>query len=663
MRHSLFILSLVLASLLASCRSDDENVIPHKETDTGSTSTAPNYTGFYLLNEGNMGSNKASLDYYDYKSGIYHRNIFAERNPNVTKELGDVGNDLQSYGSRLYAVINCSNLVEVMDARSARHIGEISIPNCRYITFSGRYAYVTSFAGPVELNNPEMRVGYVAKIDTATLTVVDTCNVGYQPEQMVIIGNKMYVANSGGYLVGKYDNRVSVINLSTFTLERNITVGINLSRIVTDGMGHIYVSSQGNYTNKGSQIYVVNTSTDKVDSLNIACSNMVRSGDSLWVYSSDYNKLGNASQRSFVIYDMKRKKVVNNAFITDGTDQNIVLPYGMAVNSLQGEFYITDAGDYVTPGRLYCFTLDGKRKWDVMTGDIPAHFAFVGQPLENAETPSPDDNSTDTTPQVSSIMCNKVFEFIAAPGQFINEGYTATTMDEACAYVMNRFNQKAYVSLGAFGGYVVVGFEHNVNNSGGYDLDIVGNAYDGNSEPGIVWVMRDDNGDGLPNDTWYELRGSEYGTENETLGYAVTYYRPDATDGNVRWTDNKGGSGTIDHNTFHRQCYYPAWIEADSYTLRGSKLKSQTSLVNRIWVNGGYAWGYADNYNTTDWLGAATCHNHLRISDAVDENGNPITLSHINFVKVQSAIQSMAGIIGEVSTEVVGIYAYNAEKR
>ena len=98
--------------------------------------------GFFLLNEGNMGSNKSTLDYFDYQTGIYTKNIYAERNPGVVKELGDVGNDIQIYGNKLYAVVNCSHFVEVMDVRTARHITQISIPNCRYIVFKGRYAYV-----------------------------------------------------------------------------------------------------------------------------------------------------------------------------------------------------------------------------------------------------------------------------------------------------------------------------------------------------------------------------------------------------------------------------------------------------------------------------------------------------------------------------------------
>ena len=71
-------------------------------------------------------------------------------------------------------------------------------------------------------------------------------------------------------------------------------------------------------------------------------------------------------------------------------------------------------------------------------------------------------------------------------------------MDEACAYAEESLAQKRYVSLGGFGGYLVVGFDHSIDNSGDYDIAITGNAFDGSSEPGIVWVMQDENGDGCP---------------------------------------------------------------------------------------------------------------------------------------------------------------------
>ena len=166
---------------------------------------------------------------------------------------------------------------------------------------------------------------------------------------------------------------------------------------------------------------------------------------------------------------------------------------------------------------------------------------------------------------------NKVYEYTPAPGQFINEtktgGFdgTQTTQEAAIAYAEARMSEvdgngnpaPNWVSLGGFGGYIIVGFDHSIDNSGSYDIGILGNSFSGSSEPGIVWVMQDENGNGLPDDTWYELAGSETGKPETIQNYAVTYYRPSEPKQPVKWKDNQGNSGEIDYlQQFHRQDYY-----------------------------------------------------------------------------------------------------------
>jgi DNA-binding beta-propeller fold protein YncE len=51
-------------------------------------------------------------------------------------------------------------------------------------------------------------------------------------------------------------------------------------------------------------------------------------------------------------------------FITDGTEQKIKIPYGIMVNPLTKDIYVTDAKNYVSLGTLYCFDKDGKQKWN-----------------------------------------------------------------------------------------------------------------------------------------------------------------------------------------------------------------------------------------------------------------------------------------------------------
>lgn len=387
MRQKLFILTLLLISIgFGSCREDEfeEKIIPAtwtKVTD-GITTSSTGIKGFFLLNEGNMGSNKASLDYFDYETGYYMKNIFAEINPSIIKELGDVGNDIQIYGDKLYAVINCSHFIEVMDVNTAKHHAIISIPNCRYIVFKDGFAYVSSYAGPVAID-PNARLGYVAKVDTATLKVVGECTVGYQPEEMVVVGNKLYVANSGGYRVPNYDNTVSVIDLATFTETKKIEVAVNLHRLEKDNQDNIYVSSRGDYYGTPSRTLILDPRTEKVsDPLHpLPSSNMTFCNDFLYLYSTEWSYVTNSNTISYAKVDTRTQKVTTKNFIADGTDKKITVPYGIAVNPENGEFFVTDAKNYVTPGTLYCFRADGTKKWEVETGDIPAHIVFTRKRL------------------------------------------------------------------------------------------------------------------------------------------------------------------------------------------------------------------------------------------------------------------------------------------
>lgn len=182
-----------------------------------------------------------------------------------------------------------------------------------------------------------------------------------------------------------------------------------------------------------------------------------------------------------------------------------------------------------------------------------------------------------------------------------------------------------------------------------------------------------DNRLGSLNDTWYELKGSETGKAETLQDYAVTYYRPRSAGMETRWTDNRGGSGSIDYlKQFHDQgYYYPAWVEAESYTLRGTRLEARNydqSGNGSYWVNAAYEWGYADNFSPIDRLtdddnvSAAANPNHFRIADAVTFEGEPAGLEYIDFVKVQTGVNAKSGWLGELSTEVFGFYDYRMRR-
>lgn len=377
MNRLIYILLGLITIVASSCRDEDIIFIP-EEVEVA----RPEFTsvqGFYVLNEGNRGNNKATLDFYDYTTGVYTRNCYAKANPDVPKEMGDVGNDLGIYGTRLYAVINCSNKIEVMDKNTLKRLGQIEIPNCRFIKFHKGYAYVTSYAGPVILDPNYEQLGYVAKVDTATLEVVDKCLVGFQPDDLEIVEDKIYVANSGGYRFPNYENTISVIDIATFKEVERIPIAINLLSVKSDRHGVLWIISRGNYYDTPSNIYAYDTRKHRiVKTMDIPASACWMDGDSLYVVSTQWSYVTMSNEVSYAIINTETQQLVTRNFITDGTDKLIQIPYGIAVNPITKDIFVTDAKDYISPGRLYCFGKDGVLKWDVRTGDIPGHFVFLG---------------------------------------------------------------------------------------------------------------------------------------------------------------------------------------------------------------------------------------------------------------------------------------------
>ena len=371
----ILICAATLTGVLAGCR-EDQVVFREEQIEVGE-GRLDEIAGFYLLNEGNMGSNKASLDQYIYADALYRRDIYATANPNVALELGDVANDMKIYGDKLWIVVNASNKVEVLDKYTARRIGQIDIPNCRFITFDGPNAYVSSYAGPIEIDEDYKQRGFVARIDTASLSITGRVTVGYQPDGVAVADGKLYAANSGGYRVPNYENTLSVIDLKSFEAEEPVPIAINLSRVRADREGKIWVASRGDYYEVPSRLYCYDPEQNRVvKTFDLPVSAMWLDGDSLYTVAASFDSMTGENRRSFAVFDTRTLTQLTDCFITDGTENRIEVPYGVAVNPVSGEILVCDARTYVNPGRLYCYDHEGRFLWEVRTGDIPCCISF-----------------------------------------------------------------------------------------------------------------------------------------------------------------------------------------------------------------------------------------------------------------------------------------------
>ena len=382
-RFSLFYIACLILAVVSSCR-EDFYIIPSQNQDTGVAPTRGNILGMYVLNEGNMGSNKASIDFLDLDENKptvhYLRNIYSERNPNVVKELGDVGNDIKIYGSKLWIVVNVSNKVEVATADSCKRITQINIPNCRYLAFKDGFAYVSSYVGPVKFDK-DAPLGMVYKVDTVDFKKKDSVVVGYQPEELCIVDNKLYVANSGGYRAPNYDHTLSEIDLATFKEIRKIKVGLNPHHCQVDHYGQIWVTSRGNYNDVPSRIYRLykgrNQLYEVMDSIDTPVSGLSIVGDSLYYYGSAWNNATATNNISYGLINVRTHKIIDTNLFSAPQLKAITMPYGIIVNPVERDFYLMDAKNYVSSGSLLHFKSDGTFDWSVQTGDIPGHATFV----------------------------------------------------------------------------------------------------------------------------------------------------------------------------------------------------------------------------------------------------------------------------------------------
>jgi hypothetical protein len=280
--------------------------------------------------------------------------------------------------------------------------------------------------------------------------------------------------------------------------------------------------------------------------------------------------------------------------------------------------------------------------------------------------------------QAQSPFIHKVFDYRPAPGQHINklpeykEGNTHEDMIRKVEEAITG-DSLGLVSLGAYGGYIVFGFDHLVENRPGkYDFKIWGNAYYsnptlfiGSSEPGIVMVSYDTNGNGIPDDPWYELAGSEYQKPQTIKNYEITYYKPDTNkiptpDPNfpflsdttyIKWTDNQGNTGYVSKNQYHpKNSYYPQWLNEETLVFSGSKLANNGVDISgngQVFMQQAYPYGYADNHPNE------SIRSNFDIDWAVDEYGNKAYLPGIHFVKVYTGVNQYCGLWGETSTEIM----------
>lgn len=336
----------------------------------------------FVVNEGGMGSNNATLDFLRVSDGNYITGAFKKMNPSVGAGLGDVGNDIAVHGDEAWIVVNNSGIVEVISAKDETEIAAVVVPTPRNIAFDDKYAYVTSWAGacavydasynvdPEKSKNPK---GCVYRINLNTKKVELSVEVGYQPEGIVCLGGKLYVANSGGIASQlppnySYDKTVSIIDAKTFTVTKTVDVQVNLKNVYADGKGNVYVTCLGDYWSTHSGLYMIDAS-DAVKHVSDYVSVSAVWDGTIYCIGTEDEFDWSGAPKTWKAWSCKDGVKTALNWAVDATT-----PYGLYAFDAN-TYLLGDAGDYFNPGTVSLYS-SGAKKWTATAGVCPGHFAI-----------------------------------------------------------------------------------------------------------------------------------------------------------------------------------------------------------------------------------------------------------------------------------------------
>lgn len=345
-------LALMSVSVLNSCSDDD-----------GGTTPPPSFiypaTGAYVLNQGSYGLVDGTLNLLNITTGnIGSGDLFAAANEG--RSMGDTPQDILVYGSHIYLAVYGSNLVWVLD-RSTRVIEtSITVDEPRDLLAEGGKVYVSNYNG------------YVSRIDTTALAVDARCRVGVYPEQMAVRDGYLYVANSYGLTMDPQGDRVSKVRLSDFTMEKQINVGLNPTKLIADGRGNLFVTVPGDYTGV-PQVKKIN----ERDSVSYVTDGLLAATYSnlLYVVNTVYNADYTVARNNVTCFETTSGDTLSVQPFDIPADCN---PQCFTIDLATGQFYVAGypSADFLGNGILLRYEPGGRlmRRYEV--GLNPVAIAF-----------------------------------------------------------------------------------------------------------------------------------------------------------------------------------------------------------------------------------------------------------------------------------------------
>ena len=349
--------ALLLTTIAFSSFSCKDNEDKGSQTDN----TASLGKGLYILCQGNIGHNNASIDFYNTDSSSLTRDIFTLKN---SQGLGDVANDIIVFGDKIFITVEQSACVAVINANTAKLIKRIAI-----VDNHGKNRTPFSLAK----DNKNLYVccydGHVLSINPSSLSIEKSVAVGRNPECICYANSSLYVSNSGGleYQSGNYDTTISVLGTPTLNPITTISVGKNPGMIKQLNSSLIGVIVRGDYSNV--KFLTISTLTNTIqNTFPIEMSTFDILGNKVLYINYDYT----TGTKAIKLLDYTNTSITTENFVKDNSILNkITLPSNVCVSSATNKVYITDDMDYVSSGKVWVFDTQGNYLYNFTCSNIP----------------------------------------------------------------------------------------------------------------------------------------------------------------------------------------------------------------------------------------------------------------------------------------------------
>ncbi len=349
--RSLLVFSVLLAAIAVSCSKENAS----GNLPTGIDIEVGENSALFILNQGAWPGG-STLDLKNLSSGAFSANWFAAANPDVAQGLGNTGNDMAVIGGRLWVLMNGSNQIAVINPSTGKLEKTLDVDSPRYIIKKGNYAYVTSYGAAVNGSVYGVK-GKVYRIDPATYET-KTVEVGYQPDGITALGEKLYVANSGGYQTD-HEKTISVIDLASFSVTGSIELPVeNLNRLFS-ASGKLWVTTYDCYNADWSAVIT----PASLGSVTPEGEYTAVPGVTVGMPALSKDKLYNISYAGMQVVDT----ATGTLSAITLKDAQIGYPYGLAVHPVNGDIYVADAS-FTGDSKVLCFAADGSFKWSETTG-------------------------------------------------------------------------------------------------------------------------------------------------------------------------------------------------------------------------------------------------------------------------------------------------------